>query len=446
MNLASMQASILPAALPMMPSVAALWGYNKTTIDLKHHRFISNTSVYDYALTTLQPQLSNRLLGYVSPASPVPHFLADYLYVHKAFVFFTNSDPTELAMATRVLASMPCQTVVLGFWGSSQDSGLTEYSGVGLAGNLGILTLVSDYTTNLSFLSALQVDIDNLMTAYRARTQPTVMAPVALDNKSVYLSFQVVESGDSPAYWQYRQADVWADPRRGQVPIGWGAGPFLYELMPALLAWFLNEATGNDFIYGAISGAAYTHPYRNLFANTSTPEQCWLGYRDLTTQGIERSQTTAFGLYTNSYSHPFNRTDMDPTTAQFAARPNASTCNQTSCLPRLAVLGMGRDANVAAPTNNYRVASEDGREIYASHVMTRWPLNYTSLTQPQRNQWLVDDIQAQVAITTTRPLVMSVMALSWAYGPGDITDIAEVLGSGYKTISVPQLQMIVGSS
>lgn len=421
--------------------------------------FSSNASAYRWALAALFPALvlqrpSRRpVLAYVPAFAPIPHHLRDYLLLQGVFVFFASADPEELAVAEEIMGRAPPNTPLIGFFGSSPVSGLDEYTGVGLAGQLGILPVVCDWATNLSLLGGLPVDLPATIRRYRARLPPPSAAvrsssPVSgSGSPTVYLSMQVVESGDSPSYWLTRQYQVWNDTARGRVPIGWGMGYSLLELMPAVAAYFFEQASPQDYVYLSISGTAYTHPYRGLFNRTQDPEQAWQAYLQLTTQALARLQCSQLGLYTNAFDVPFVRSRMDAVTARVAAGTNASAI----------MLGMGRDTGIGLRTGNYRLGP-----AYVGHIQTRWDTAYSSKTPAEEEAWLVAEIRAQVAAACAPPnppcrrrsvnqaggpegaLLMPAMALSWAYTPTNIANVLAALGDAYQPVSLPELQARFG--
>ena len=126
-------------------------------------------------------------------------------------------------------------------------------------GRFGKVSTVADWSTNLSYLSAMKAAaamLESAVASYRGRTATALaaeQAAVRYNASKVYLSIGVVESGDAPAYWQYRQWQVWNDTARGSLPISWGTGKGIFELAPAIALYFVEEASGRDYLYGAIS-------------------------------------------------------------------------------------------------------------------------------------------------------------------------------------------------
>jgi hypothetical protein len=69
-----------------------------------------------------------------------------------------------------------------------------------------------------------------------------------------------MSEGDNLQYDQHRLRTIWDDPNRGQAPINWSISPLLLDAAPAMLNYFQNTQTPNDFLVAGPSGAGYTYP------------------------------------------------------------------------------------------------------------------------------------------------------------------------------------------
>lgn len=104
---------------------------------------------------------------------------------------------------------------------------------------------------------------------------------------------------------------------------------------------------------------------------------------------------------------------------------------------RTLVLGMGRDEGVDALNGNYVLGKTD---VLVSHILTRWPVDYARRTREENVAWLVDDIRAHTPVQ--RPAFMHVMALSWAYRPGEMAEVRKRLGDGYVPVTLPEFSQL----
>ncbi len=426
-NAAAMLAS-LNNSIAAAPGLAEKIAPGKPVEDLRG-RWGSDGEVYEWAFETLWPRLDHTALACLYPDARMSG-LRDFLTARRVFTFWVpnpggrGADPRCRALMERVLAASPPNIPVLGFWYSGPDPGINEYDGVGIAGEYGKITVVSDWASNLSLLSGVPVDFAPLAKAHRERS---TAPPPPLDPDRIYIGFNVVESGDAPSYLETRQTEVWADPARGTVPIGWGFGLGAAELMPPVAAYYLETATANDRLFAAISGAGYVHPYRRFMSRTAEPGAGWRGYVSLTATLMERLGFSELGVYTDAWK-AYDRAVMDPVSRRF-----------TEGIPGLRLLmpGMGRDDGVTADNSTYTLS---GKGPVISHVLTRWPLDYASLDREARIEKLAGEIREQTP--KTRPAFMQAMALSWAYGPSEIVETLHRLGPEYTAVSLPQFEAL----
>lgn len=425
-NVATMLASIEKGVV-FSEQTQPLAPPDKEVVDLRG-RWKSNVEAYHWAFETLWPRLDHRLLACYHPTA-CAHHLRDYLVRNRVFHLWVsgqdqdrgvNNREDEIALLRVVLEAAPVNIPVLGFWSSGVDPGLEEYAGVGLAGEYGKFTVVSDWSSNLSFLSGVPVDLNGVIREYQTRVNRELPA---LDPEAVYICYDIVESGDAPCYLQSRQWQVWQDARRGAIPINWSMGPAILELAPCIAAHYYAEATRSDYIYMAISGVGYCHPYRDLMSKTDDAAAAWRGYLDMTHRYLRQMRCAELGLYTEAW-RAYARAKQDTVTLRFLeAIPTLE----------LVVLGMGRDEEVPADEANYLLGPQ---RAIVSHVMTRWPVDYANKTRDENMAWLLDDIRAHTP--ASRPGFLHVMALSWAFGPSEIEEVHHRLGSTYRALTLPQ--------
>ena len=334
---------------------------------------------------------------------------------------------------------------VMGWWAGvpGDESEYQEYDGVALLGNYGKVATAAAWSTNLSYLSAMHHAaqlLEAAVAAYRDRVAASLRIETLktpLNRSKVYLSLGVVESGDAPAYWQYRQYRVWNDTMRGRLPVSWAMGAAVYEISPAIALHFLEQASGNDFLYAAMSGLAYAHPYRSLMGRLLQPSAAWAAYWQRTSCYLQRLGTNVSGSYTDAQKF-FNRTVQDPITLGMA-----NACERCEML----VLGMGRDDGRTIENADYELGG-----VHVSHVLTRWPTNFVNMTTAQDVAWLVGDIKAQLAGgergggDSRTPAFMQAMALSWAYGPKEIAEVVAQLPENVQLVSMQRFSQLYRAS
>jgi len=169
----------------------------------------------------------------------------DYIVATKAPVFWLDPEVAEeAALFTQVLQTVSPDSAYLGWFPQGH-----EMTGVTLCAQNATVVVAADYFYNASALSGVRAPIK--------QSQPVVQVP-SLGNK-IYLSLTMVE-GDNIQYDQHRMRQMWDDPTRGQVPLGWSVSVLLMDLAPAMLSYFQRTQTVNDLLVAGPSGAGYTYP------------------------------------------------------------------------------------------------------------------------------------------------------------------------------------------
>ena len=169
----------------------------------------------------------------------------DYIVATKAPVFWLDPDVTEEAdLFSQILQTVEPDTPYLGWFPNGN-----EMTGVTLCAQNSTVVVAADYFFNGSALSGVRAPIKSF--------QPEVPVP-QLANK-IYLSLTMVE-GDNIQYDQHRLRQIWDDPNRGQVPLGWSISVLLLDIAPAMLSYFQRTQTANDLLVAGPSGAGYTYP------------------------------------------------------------------------------------------------------------------------------------------------------------------------------------------
>ncbi len=173
-----------------------------------------------------------------------PNF-RDYIVATKAPVFWLDPEVTEeAALFAQILKTVQPDTPYLGWFPQGH-----EMTGVTLCGQNSTVVVAADFFYNASVFSGVRAPIK--------QSQPEVEKP-KLQNK-IYLSLTMVE-GDNIQYNQHRMRQIWDDPGRGLVPLGWSISVLLLDIAPAMLSYFQQTQTVNDLLVAGPSGAGYTYP------------------------------------------------------------------------------------------------------------------------------------------------------------------------------------------
>lgn len=217
----------LQAMLPGHPVLADARGHDAT-----------------WAQKTYGSHLRRDLLIEQAPTKPA---LRDYAVATKSLAFWTGNDSDR----QRILAWADPLAAVLG-WG---DASHGENVFVGADSAAGCFNVASDYSFNLSALSAVQLPASDL------RQKPGTASGSGQGKHTVTF---VMTDGDN-VQWQmgtFCTSGQWfGSPQRGTVPMGWTTSPALGGLAPSVTAWLYGKAkSGKDVFLAGPSGLGYCYP------------------------------------------------------------------------------------------------------------------------------------------------------------------------------------------
>ncbi len=198
---------------------------------------------------TFQTEMWNQFLVTATNTAPIQHVpfanLRDYIVATRALVFWLDpSLPSEAALFAQILGKVPPDTPYLGwFVGGHEDDGVT------LCSQHAVPVGAADFFNNATVFGGARAPVH--------ASQPPA-GHTWLANK-VYVTLTMSE-GDNLQYDQHRMRTIWDDASRGQVPINWSISPLLLDAAPAMLRYYQQTQTPNDFLVAGPSGAGYTYP------------------------------------------------------------------------------------------------------------------------------------------------------------------------------------------
>ena len=244
-NLASTIAGQRNALVVAPQSVAMLTAapYNfPILVDLRG-KFADKLSVYQYLYDNYWTGATHRVLVGLNPTT-LPGALREYaIAVNSAVVWLDPRKPDQKALLDRFLSTMAPGTLFMGWWPE-------EGTGVTAASSYGVVTCASDWCTNLSNFSG---------TSRKVAVKGTPKDMPQIENK-IYLAF-IMSDGDNLQYQEHHLRDIWNDPARGTVPMGWTMSPMMLDAMPGVLNYYYKTATPNDCLlcglYGLVFGLVW---------------------------------------------------------------------------------------------------------------------------------------------------------------------------------------------
>ncbi len=390
----------------------------------------TNVQAYRYVYENHFAEMNHHILAWMHPLS-LSQAPRDYMVEFNIFTFWLSkygddikgADPgAEEEFLNELLASTPANIPVMG-WPAYRDvHGIQEYTGVRLLSEYGKFVPGTEFCSNLSVHTAIHPP-DSVFKQTKQRQQPKA----ALDPKRLYLSLNILDSGDGLWYWQFYQRKVWADPVRGSVPIGWCMNVTLYDTLPLIMQWYYENATPNDSFFAAISGLGYmnTQVYANRFRGEDK-NRIWEEFIRLTDEYCQKLDMDGIEIYNGSWGEP------TPPTPDLFGTFMKGMKNLNYILADL-----GRHANIHPGNANYMVG-----DTAVFHTLTQFRVWASSdeafdKSREEAVRWLAGEIIGNAP--PERPGFMSGMAISWSYFPSWIQEVSRKLPADFTLVSPLEL-------
>jgi len=222
-------------------------------------RFHDNASALRWVVDELFEQLSHHLLICAHP-SLAYNGSFDYIIQHRGIAFWLtgsvdgrrpDSDMVaEQEVVEGLFAKLPVNIPVRGFWYAGEGVGPGEVPGVTLGSRFGKVLVCSDLIANLSVHSG--------YTLSSLQQKPQPPAP-KLEQDKVYLAFTMSDGDNLCTLYGYFPS-YFEDDLHGTFPMGWGIGPTIIDLAPAIVEWYYENAAPTDEFFCDVSGIGYIYP------------------------------------------------------------------------------------------------------------------------------------------------------------------------------------------
>lgn len=235
--------------------------------DLRNYQWKSRVQAYNWALSNLRRDASSQVVAGLNPT--MAGALQSYLVATRAFVYwlhplnflpdFTQGLLSERCLMKRIFRSFDPGAVHLGWF-------ISEPFGVRLTSNAGLPVLASDFSNNLEVWTSIPNTgpaHPSISDSSQAPVSQTSQASTPLNERQnepeAYVSFTMSE-GDNIQYVQHRMVQLWHDPARGSIPLGWTISPVLGQAIPSMATYYQRTATTNDEFLAGPSGVGYMYP------------------------------------------------------------------------------------------------------------------------------------------------------------------------------------------
>ncbi|WP_315109420.1 GxGYxYP domain-containing protein [Clostridium intestinale] len=205
-------------------------------------RNTDNTWAYD---NLWDKGLNHSLLIQLSPDKDSA--LRDYAILSKALVFY-EENVTNTTLRDKIFSNANKNSTCLG-WGPD------EFINVSTASKYGVSIVASDWSYNLSVLSA-----------FKSTPINQKSSPEFLEEKNVHYVTFVMSDGDNQQWIlgnNYSSKDWYGSSLRGSFNMGWSITPSIYYLAPTVLNMYYKSANSsnyNDYFIVSPSGNGYMYP------------------------------------------------------------------------------------------------------------------------------------------------------------------------------------------
>lgn len=190
-----------------------------------------------------------------------------------------SADQPDKALADAILSHLMPFSAVYGWGNPGEDDFIRTLNRHALVGEC-------SGVPNNSFFAALPWPKDYVFKQRRAHRTP---ADVRVEKK-IYVAFMVNEGDSIKCMNAFQGFGAWLQQERGRIPINWGVEPNLCVSHPALMAYYYETATTNDYFFAPPSGWGYTHP-------GFLPHDTWMPYARQVKEGMAKADLHVIDIW-----------------------------------------------------------------------------------------------------------------------------------------------------
>ena len=385
--------------------------------DLRTYKWNNRMQAYRWAQQHLLANTTPHLIAGLNPQTSLG--IRPFLVATRTFIYWLDSrnflpNPragykSERALMRQILCAHPAGVAHLGWF-------IDEGTGVMLASRAAKPVLASDYFSNLEVWAATQRDVQDVQ-QITSHSKPSSEKYEKRDIPAkVYISFTMSE-GDNLQYIQEHLLNLWRDPARGSVPIGWTISPVLVEAAPAMAAYYAGTATLNDELIAGPGGAGYIFP--SFWPAAQLPE-----FLQRTGELMQRMNLTILEvLDVNIF--------QNPNLALRALIKGSGLAFINKNLQRRFVQGL-------SPFGVRGILSGAGQHNSSWNIISGVPV-YQNTGIVESVSGAVSAIKRATPPNHQRPYFLNVYVLAWRMTPSDLKQVAQQLGDEYEVVTPGRL-------
>ena len=159
-----------------------------------------------------------------------------------------KADPPDTALLDKILSHLEPFSAVYGWGNPGEDSFIRSLNRHALVGEC-------SGVPNNSFFAALHKSpyYKAKPFEFKQKRPHRRAADVTVEDK-IYVAFMVNEGDSIKCMNAFQGFGAWLQDERGKIPINWGIEPNLCVSHPALMAYYYETATTNDYFFAPASG------------------------------------------------------------------------------------------------------------------------------------------------------------------------------------------------
>ncbi len=161
-----------------------------------------------------------------------------------------KTDPPDARLIDTLMGHLLPLSLVYGWGVPGEDSFIRSLNRNGMLGTC-------SGVPNNSFFAAL--DCSGTTRTFHQKRPHARPESVVVEDK-IYIAFMVNEGDSIKTLNAFQGMGGWLQPERGRIPINWGIAPNLCQSHPALMSYYFETATPNDYFFAPPSGWGYAHP------------------------------------------------------------------------------------------------------------------------------------------------------------------------------------------
>ncbi len=381
--------------------------YNLSILtDLRIYKWSNRLQAYRWAKANLRNGATHRLVAGLDPNISLG--IRPFLVATRSFIYWLDPLGILPDLRTGLLCERGLMQQIIQSYAPDTAGHfgwfIQEGAGVSITSRAAMPVFATDFYSNLEVWGSVNTIQPALPSIQQATPTP--------DPGKIYVSFTMSE-GDNLQYIQERLLQLWQDPRRGTLPIGWPISAVLLEAAPTLLDYYARTATPVDEFLAGPSGVGYMYP------------AVW-----------PDNQLSSFLAHTGRLMQSMNLVALEVLDSNF--RQNIGLALRAllkgSGMALIDKKIQQRYAEELKPAGIQGIFSGAGQKNVRWNMFSSVPV-YQNLGVASSIDEALTMIKKGIDDYKGRPAFLNLYVLAWKVTPSDLEQVATKLGEGYEIVT-----------